>query len=616
MKFVNPFAVVACVIVNKSLAINRPDRSAQPDSCHRMVMTIAYPIRRRFTFDDFFWRSFKLVGTNPAVTGTSIFAEQVNLKFVPNLFIDISAQLYPPTFKFMKTTTNLCSHAAHVSLFMSLSLLLLVTSCSKDDVTATIDELTSGTTSTIDSTGIISGTAEGSTANGENADDLVENSTFSNEVLIQFGTTVSITNPLAGNGVTITQEGADVIVNSTVSEVAYTLSGTTTNGSVKIYSDKKFKLTLNGVSITNADGPAINIQSSKRAFVIIQDNTTNSLTDGAAYASSTEDMKGTFFSEGQLIFSGNGSLSVKGNYKHAIVSDDYVRVRSGQLNITGAVTDGIHTNDAFIADGGTVSVTAGSDGIEAEEGYIIINDGSFTLNTGDDGIAASYEEGDASIAADVTINGGSIIINSSAGEGIEGKNILTINNGYIATTTADDGLNAGTAIYINGGYVYSYSTGNDAMDSNGIFTITGGKVIAIGARSPEAGIDCDARTLKITGGIVVGIGGATSAPSAAASTVPSLIAGAGSANQLIHIEAADGTEALTFLAPVAYNTLLFSSSKMKTGTTYAVYTGGSVTNGIQFKGLYTSGVYTKGTISGTFTTSTLLTKTGGSVSQG
>jgi len=516
----------------------------------------------------------------------------------------------------MKTTTNFRGFISRTSLFMLLPLLVLVASCSKDDVIAAIDELNPVTTSTIDSTGIISGTAEGSTATGGDADDLVENAAFTQEVLIQFGTSVSITNPLAGNGVTITQDGADVIVNSTVSEVAYTLSGTTTNGSVKIYSDKKFKLTLNGVSITNADGPAINIQSSKRAFVILQDNTVNSLTDGASYASSTEDMKGTFFSEGQLIFSGNGSLTIKGNYKHGIASDDYVRIRSGQLTITGAVTDGIHTNDAFIADGGTINITAGSDGIETEEGYIIINDGAFTLNTGDDGIAASYEEGDASIAADVTINGGSIVVNSSAGEGIESKNILTINNGYISTTTADDGLNAGTAIYINGGYVYSYSTGNDAMDSNGIFTITGGKVIAIGARAPEAGIDCDARTLKITGGIVVGMAGATSAPSATASTVPSLIAGAGSANQLIHIEAADGTEALTFLAPTAYTTLLFSSSKMKLGTTYAVYTGGSVTDGIQFKGLYTSGVYTKGTISGTFTTSTLVTKTGGSVSQG
>lgn len=199
---------------------------------------------------------------------------------------------------------------------------------------------------------------------------------------------------------------------------------------------------------------------------------------------------------------------------------------------------------------------------------------------------------------------------------IESKTVLTINNGSITTKTGDDGLNAGTAIVINGGLVYSYSTGNDAMDSNGTFTVTGGKVVAVGSRSPEAGIDCDARTLKITGGILVGIGGATSGPSASVSTAPSVIMGSGNANQIIHIESADGTEALTFLAPTSYSMLLFSSSKLKSNTSYAVYTGGSVTSGTDFNGLYTSGTYTKGTSGGTFTTSSLVTQIGGSISRG
>lgn len=491
--------------------------------------------------------------------------------------------------------------------------LFTVTACSKNDVVA--DSATSGM-SVIDST-FTSGTAEGSKETGYDADDLIENSAFSNTVSITFGTTVTITNPLTSSGVTVTESGGDVTITSTVKAVEYVLSGTTTSGSVKIYSDNKFKLTLNGVSITNNDGAAINIQSSKRAFVVINDNTVNSLTDAASYTTATdEDMKGTFFSEGQLIFSGGGSLAVKGNYKHAIASDDYVRVQSGNITIAGAVKDGIHTNDAFIADGGTLSITASSDGIDCEEGYVIINAGAFTLNTVDDGIAASYEDGDTAITPYVTINGGTITVKSSAGEGIESKSVLTINGGNISTITSDDGLNAGTAIYINGGYVYSYSTGNDAMDSNGIFTITGGTVIAIGSGSPEAGIDCDARTLKITGGVVVGIGGATSGPNASASTVHSLVAGSGSANQIVHIESADGTEALTFLAPVSYSTLLFASSKLVANTSYTIYKGGVVASGTSFNGLYTSGTYTKGTSSGAFTTSSMVAQVGGSISRG
>lgn len=493
---------------------------------------------------------------------------------------------------------------------------LVLTSCSKNSDSSTDGE-DSGGTASIDSS-YTTGTAEGSTDTGANTSDLVENSVFSSTVSISFGSAVTISNPLEGKGVSVAVDGANVVVTSTLSEVSYTLSGSTSNGSFKIYSDKKFKLTLNGVSITNNSGPAINIQSSKSAFIELADNTSNTLADGATYATAPndEDMKGTLFSEGQIIFNGNGSLSVKGNYKHAICSDDYIRVRSGSITITGAAKDGIHANDAFIADGGTFNIAATSDGIECEEGYIIINSGTFALNTGDDGITASYEDGDASITPYVTINGGSIQVKSTAGEGIESKSVLTINKGEISTVTADDGLNAGTAIQINGGNIYCYSTGNDAMDSNGTFTITGGKIVAIGSKAPEAGIDCDARTLKITGGMIVAIGGATSGPSSSASSVPSVIMGAGQASQIIHIEAADGSEVMTFLAPVSYSTLLYSSSKLKTNTTYKVYTGGSVSSGTDFNGLYTSGTYTKGTQSGTFTTSGMVTQTGGSISRG
>ncbi|MGC3945025.1 MAG: carbohydrate-binding domain-containing protein [Chryseolinea sp.] len=483
---------------------------------------------------------------------------------------------------------------------------------SGDEVTPSVTE---GESVTI-SAEYIPGISEGSNDKGSDDDDLVENSTFDKTVLISFGSATAVLNPLQGAGVEIADDNGDVVITSTVKGVSYELTGTTTNGSVKIYSDNKFKLTLNGVQITNTDGPAINIQSSKTAFVVLADGTENGLTDGKTYAASTEDMKGTFFSEGQLVFSGLGSLTVTGNYKHAIVSDDYIRVRSGNIEVVGAATDGIHTNDAFIADGGTFTISAASDGIDCEEGHIIINDGNFSFTVGDDGIAASYEEGDDTIDPYVTINGGTINVISTEGEGIESKSTLTINDGSITTTTTDDGLNAGKAININGGKVYSYSAGNDGMDSNGTFTITGGIVIAIGASGPEAGIDCDARTLAITGGIVVGIGGATSAPSENASSVPSVIMGAGRANQLVSIVASDGSQVVTFMAPASFNTMLIGGSRFDMNKTYTVFTGGDVLDGTEFNGLYTGGTYVTGDTGGNFTTTNVVTQLGGSVSRG
>ena len=464
----------------------------------------------------------------------------------------------------------------------------------------------------IDSTTVSKGTVEGNTGTAANEEDILANSSFSSTVTIAFGTAVTITNPLSAGGVSITETNGDVIITSTATAVEYVLSGTTTNGSVKIYSDKKYKLTLNGVDITNTDGPAINLQSGKRAFLVLADNTTNTLADGATYtASGTEDMKATLFSEGQLIISGNGSLSLKGNYKHAICSDEYVRVISGNITVSSAKSDGIHTNDAFIADGGTLSITTSGDGIQCEEGYIVINNGTFNINVADKGIAASWDT-DATIDPYLTINGGTITVNSSAGEGIESKSIMTINNGTITTKTTDDGLNAGTFIYINGGNIYAYSTSNDAIDSNGKITVTGGKIIAVGAASPEEGFDCDRNTFKITGGILVGVAGATSSPTASVSTQASVILGGASANQLISIQSADGTEALTFLVPRTFTTMLFSSPKLKVSTSYKIFTGGSVTGGSNFNGLYTSGTYSGGTQSSTFTTTSMVTKIGGS----
>lgn len=515
-----------------------------------------------------------------------------------------------------------------IALMHVIAVLLSLSSCSKDDVTSSI---TTATDSTGTSTGTVSGTSSGTvtiadvsttsmakagnTDSAYNADDLIANSTFSSTVTLALsGTSATVTNPLSTVSVTTTND-TNFVINSTAEGVEYVLSGTASK-TVKIYSTKKFKLTLNGVTITSNNGPAINVQSSKRFFLVLADGTTNTLTDNATYTSytngaTTEDMKAALFAEGQFIISGGGTLNIKGNYKHGMASDDYIRIISGIVNITGAVTDGIHTNDAFIGDGGTVTVTSSSDGIECEEGYVVINGGIYTLTTGDDGVAASWDA-DATIDPYVTINGGTFKI-TATGEGIESKSTLTINSGTFSINSKDDGLNAIQYLYINGGDIYINATNNDAVDANGPVTITGGKMVVIGANAPEASFDTDRKTFKITGGIIVGIGGGTASPTASASTQPSVRLGSTTANQIFHIESSDGVEALTFLVPKSTSTMLFSGPKLKSGTQYVIYTGGSVSGGTSFNGLYTSGTYTKGTKSSTtFTTSNMFTTVGGS----
>ncbi len=496
-------------------------------------------------------------------------------------------------------------------LFSTFSLFL---SCTSDD--EILPEGGDGGAITIETAATESGQAEGNKDTAANPDDLVENSTFSGKVTIQFGTTVSISNPFKGKGVEVSETGGDVTVSSTIAEVEYEVSGTTTDGSLKIYSDKKFKLTLNGAVMTNPDGPAINIQSGKRVFIVLAANSDNRLTDGSTYkAGGTEDMKGALFSEGQLIFSGGGKLTVKSNYGHAIASDDYIRIIDAVITVTGAVKDGLHANDAIIIDGGTLDITSTDDGIQCDEGYIVINDGSLNINSTGKAITASYDT-DNTIDPYLTINGGRIVINTKD-EGIESKSVLTINGGTIEIKSTDDGINAGKFIYINGGDIYAQSTSNDGIDSNGPITITGGRVLAIGAQSPETGIDCDNSTFKITGGLVLGLGGGTSVPTASVSTQYSVVMSGSTAGQIISLLSADNTEALTFQVPIARSTMLFSSPKLKAGQTYTLYTGGAVTGAEEFFGIYTSGSYEPGTKSSTtFTTSSVVTRIGGSTGPG
>ncbi len=516
-------------------------------------------------------------------------------------------------------------------------------------------------------------------SNDENYDDFIENSSFTSKVTIAYsGTSATVTNSVAG--VTIAQSGSHVTVTSTAKAVEYVLSGTTTDGSLKVYSDNKFKLTLNGANLTNPKGAAINIQSGKRAFVVSADGTENSLTDGTSYTlTDKEDMKGCFFSEGQLIFSGSGQLTVTGNYKHAICSDDYVRFRQGsRVTVPGAVKDGIHTNEAVIIGGGRLKISATDDGIQCEEGDITITGGKSTILTTGNGTYADNDissssaingaagltisggivevkstgsagkginiDGNISITGgtvkvittgkqyvygkldssakgiksktNITIDGGTIWVKTPGGEGSEGmesKNILTINGGDVAIYAYDDAINASKNITINGGNVYCYSSGNDGIDSNGTLTVTGGVVISSGTTSPEEGFDCDQNTFKITGGILIGTGGSTSTPTANSCTQRSFLYGTtGTSGQLISIVSSDGkTNLVTYQIPRTYSqmTFVFSSPNLTSGS-YTVYKGGEYSGGTSAYGLYSGGTYSGGTQAATFTASSMVTSTG------
>ena len=351
--------------------------------------------------------------------------------------------------------------------------------------------------------------------------DFIENYSTSRIITITFSETGVKTTSLP-SGITATINGGHIVINSTLSKIGYQVKGTCSNGSLKIYSEKKFRLLFNGITLTNPAGPAINIQSGKTVYASIVNGTTNTLCDGATYSAPVmgsngeeEDQKGTLFSEGQLIFdgytNGTGTLNVTSHGGHAICSDDYIMVRGGNINILSAAKDGFRTKEKFIigraeAYSPTVTINATSNGIECSEGTLTIEAGKLDITAGGEAIKVEYEETvpDPAVIPDAYIKGGYIKLTTT---GEKSSAIQTTRNynqsgGIIEATVGGNGskiINCDGTVAISGGkltgFVYgtvsSDETAAGGIKSNGNVEIAN-SVVAIDCKGKAAkAINCD-----------------------------------------------------------------------------------------------------------------------------
>lgn len=463
------------------------------------------------------------------------------------------------------------------------------------------------------------------TFTGDEASDYVNNETWSNTINIVWdGTDVTVTG--SADSVTVSNSNGYVTVNSTVKNIEYAVSGEGT-GQLSIYSSYKFKLSLNGLTLTCTDGPAINNQSSKTCYAVL--GGTNTLIDGSTYTSSTEDRKAAFFSEGQICFSGSGTLNVTGNYKHAVASDDYIRVCSGtgELYLTAKASDGLHANDGIIINDGSLTINAVGEGIQCDTASVLITGGEIDVtSTGDKGILAygnvEISGGTINIksyskciktSSNLIVSGGSITAicngkssSSNTPEGIEAKGTMTISGGYVYAQATDDAINSAGDLTISGGYVMAYSTGNDGIDANGNMYIKGGVVYAICAGGAEVALDANTeggKTLYVQGGTIVAIGGLENG----ASLSQSCYSANASSNTWYALSG--GSEDFVFKTPSSLNT---TTMVVSTGGTTSLKSGVSVSSGTAILNNY---AYKDASISGGSSV-TLSTYSGGNAGGG
>ena len=278
------------------------------------------------------------------------------------------------------------------------------------------------------------------------------------------------------------------------------------------------------------------------------------------------------------------SASAKG-----IKSDVNLTINGGNITIDSS-DDSIHTNDVLIVNGGTLEITSGDDGMHA--------DTSLDVNDGNINIKKSYEGIESQV---INLNGGTIYLTSTddginAGGGSDGS-AVNGRPGENAFNTSSSCL-----LNINGGYIYVDAAG-DGLDANGSIYMTDGLVIVNGPiNNGNGALDYDSK-FDISGGTLISAGssGMLQAPSESSSQNSlKIVMNSLDAGTIVRIESEDGKELLTFAPAKNFASLVVSSPEITSGTTYKVYTGGTV-SGESKDGVYDKGTYENGKEIGTGT---------------
>lgn len=309
------------------------------------------------------------------------------------------------------------------------------------------------------------------------------------------------------NGGSASADGSGVSVSGSVVTITeagtYILSGTLDNGYVVVNVSKedKVQLVLNGVDINSDTFAPIYVASADKVFITLAEGTENSLTNGGSFAAIDDNnIDAVIFSKDDLTLNGSGSLTIVSPAGHGVSAKDELVITGGTYVITAA-KHGVEANDILAISDGSITVKAGKDGIHVENddddtlGNICIEGGSFSITCVDDGIHANTL---------LVIDGGTFSI--TAAEGLEAT-YITINDGEIAISASDDGINAAKkstaytpTVEINGGSItIAMGQGDtDGVDSNGNIIINGGTVTLTGSSS----FDYDG-TAELNGGTII-----------------------------------------------------------------------------------------------------------------
>ena len=412
----------------------------------------------------------------------------------------------------------------------------------------------------------------------------------------------------------IVVKGANTLSDS--ASATYTKEGEEDQKSV-LFSEAQLIFSGSGLLTVNALNAQDKSGIASDDYIRIMDNPTIKVNAGSS--------AGHAFKGKDYVQLSNGSLvvSVAAAMKKGITSDDYVLVEGGthMVTVTGGVaydeedaeysgTAGVKADNYFAMTGGSLTIkntgdggkgiNAGSYDFDAEKHTLsdsYISGGTLTVTTtgrevndvSAKGIKIGWvtKEGSGDRAkvtgnaGKLVISGGTIVVNSSNGEGLEVKGDLVFDGGETHVTSAsDDAINCQGDLTVNNGFVYAFSSGNDATDSNGNTNLNGGFLMAICTKgTPEVAIDAnteEGKKLYINAGATVVAYGGLEGGYSASQNVYSMSGTAGAWNAL-H----DGKSFIAaFKAPSNISNVIVSAPSLSSGYKGVSISGEGKCNGV------------------------------------
>lgn len=304
-----------------------------------------------------------------------------------------------------------------------------------------------------------------------------------------------------GTGDGVETDGTAVTISASGT---YVLSGSCADGSLKIKKGTQgVTLVLSGLSLTSSDTAPITCGKSTEVTLLTLSGTVNELADSPENNDETspenENAENAVIKckDGSVVtLCGGGTLNItalgKNGIKSGATTDEdgeaSLTIRDLTLDITASVNDAINAEQLLNVESGVITITVADDAIHCD----------YVMNVGTDGT-----------------DGPSITV-SDCYEGLEAAE-LNILSGNIAIHASDDCLNSANGdlsgyaftLTVSGGTLVMDTTSGDGIDSNGDLTISGGTVIVWTANTADnQPLDADG-TIRITGGTVLAAGGST-----------------------------------------------------------------------------------------------------------